>query len=59
MDRDIVLLPEIFLESFDGDPAQWYRDVFDALWQSVRLSVQSKLRSGWHQDVKSIAQRHR
>ena len=35
VDRDIVQIPEEYIESFDLDPADWYRNIFDALWQSA------------------------
>jgi len=35
VDRDVVLLPELFLEEYGGEPTQVLRPVFDALWQSA------------------------
>ncbi|MDD5734273.1 MAG: ATP-binding protein [Methanothrix soehngenii] len=41
IDRDVLILPEVIIESFEADIAEALRNPFDALWQAA----------GWSQSV--------
>lgn len=48
--RGEVLLPEVYVETFDADPGQLLRPVFDALWNAVgqQASPSYDADGSWH-----------
>jgi hypothetical protein len=50
IDRDCLLLPDVLLESYDADPAQVMRPIFDAVWNAagVERSFNYDEKGIWH-----------